>query len=383
MKVANYIEDGRLAGPQLRIVEVAKRLKAFNIFTTVICPVQESVAFRERLAKAGIEIKPVLLGRPSRSPATLLAYVLLFVPQMLRVWVYLRRERFDLVHCSGGAWQIKGAIAGKLAGSRVIWHLNDTNMPKLVYAGFRLLGRFCADAFIVAGSRVRAYYRLDDWKTRPVYEIQAPIDTAVFDPDTVQPNEKVASLPGMKVVTIANVNPNKDIETFIAMAGLLNDRLSRFYLSFVIVGPIYSSQNAYYRRLTGLIECRNLANVQFFGACNDVSGVLKAADVFVCTSRSEASPMVVWEAMAMRRAIVCTDVGDVPRFIVNDVSGYVVPVGDVQALATAVEKFVQDPQLREKCGRKARQLAFENLDITICVQRHRDAYLEAASMATG
>ena len=38
-------------------------------------------------------------------------------------------------------------------------------------------------------------------------------------------------------------------------------------------------------------------------------------DIYICTSNNEASPLSVWEAMSMEKAIISTDVGDVGKFI--------------------------------------------------------------------
>jgi len=59
----------------------------------------------------------------------------------------------DIVHCNG-AWQVKGIIAGKLAGAKVVWHLNDTRMPFFIKVVFSFLAVSSCDAFIAAGAVV-------------------------------------------------------------------------------------------------------------------------------------------------------------------------------------------------------------------------------------
>jgi glycosyltransferase involved in cell wall biosynthesis len=77
-------------------------------------------------------------------------------------------------------------------------------------------------------------------------------------------------------------------------------------------------------------------------------------DVYVCSSLAESSPVAVWEAMAMARPVVSTDVGDVPRHIADGENGYVVPVGDHAALAARALRLIEDPALARRLGANAR-----------------------------
>src|ERR1700730_12347645 len=131
-RVANVIEDGRVAGPQLRIMEVARRLAANGISTTVIHPRQDATDFMARLQAAKVRSVPLTMTRPHSGWSGFVRYGVTFAPDIWRLYRFVQAENFDIVHSSGGAWQFKGVIAGRLAGVPVIWHLNDTSMPWLV-----------------------------------------------------------------------------------------------------------------------------------------------------------------------------------------------------------------------------------------------------------
>ncbi len=76
----------------------------------------------------------------------------------------------------------------------------------------------------------------------------------------------------------------------------------------------------------------------------------------------------------MGKAIVTTDVGSVAQHIVDGVSGYIVPVRDVQALCKKVRLLVEQPALRQKIGAVARRTAVERLDIRHVAEKHRQIY---------
>lgn len=373
LKIANIIEEGRLGGPQIRIAEVAKHLTDEGIETSVILPNYKNEAFKKKLARYNIKTACFPLHRLTKDKRHLLRYVIFFLYEIIIVYKYFKKKRFDIVHCSGGSWQYKGVIAGKLAGSITLWHLNDTNMPIIVRFLFRLVARYFADGFIVAGQRVKEYYleRLD-FRTIPIFEIQAPVDTSVFDPDKVKKDKKIMECPGLKIVTVGNINPSKGIEYFIEMASILNKQYKN--LIYYIVGPIFNSQKNYSKKVFNMVQNFMLKNIHFYGPSENIPSLLKAADIYVCSSIAEASPVSLWEAMAMAKPIIATDVGDVSRFITDGENGFVVPTKDSGALAEKTGLLIQNESIRKKFGHKARRVARQHLDIDICIKKHKQSY---------
>ena len=373
MRVANIIEEGRLGGPQIRIAEVAKRLKEHGVETTVIYPKYQSDLFKQKLDTYGIRNIRLPLHRLTKDKKHLLAYFLFFFYDIIYLYLFFKREQFDIIHCSGGSWQFKGIIAGKLAGSKTLWHLNDTGMPGFLRWIFRLMAPKFADGLIVAGKRVRDYYveRLG-LGNMPIVECLPPVNTDRFDPSKVEYDKSISEADGLKIVTVANINPAKGLEYFMHMAAHLNSHHER--LNFFIVGPVYDTQKSYSKTLSKLRDKLQLNNLQFYGACRDVPSVLKAADIFVCTSLSESGPMSVWEAMSMEKAIVSTDVGEVARFLKNEEIGFIVPTKDAEALANKVSVLVENPDLRERFGKKAREAAKKYLDVEVVAMKHMKAY---------
>jgi len=245
-------------------------------------------------------------------------------------------------------------------------------MPWFVRLSFRVFSQM-TDVFVVARTRVKEYYLGQFSISKPVIEIQAPVDCSIFDPQKVVASKRL-SRSKLNVVLVANINPLKGIEYFIEMAFKLN-QVTTSTLEFYVVGPVYESQSSYAKKLRATIERTNLGNVHFLGPSSDVASILSAADIYVCSSVAEASPIAVWEAMSMAKAIVSTDVGDVRRFLVNGVAGYIVPPRSSEDLAKAVGSLATDPELRAQFGRKAREVALRNLDIAICAEKHLQTYL--------
>ena len=123
-----------------------------------------------------------------------------------------------------------------------------------------------------------------------------------------------------------------------------------------------------------MIKDKDIKNVYFIDSRKDVRPLLKAMDIYVCSSNNEASPLSVWEAMSMEKAIVSTDVGDVGRFIHDGVNGFIVEKEDADTLADRVTKLIERPQLRHDFGKSARAVAKSKLDLKICAHLHAEAY---------
>jgi len=374
IKVANVIMEGRFAGPQARIIVVAEKLQKYNIETIVVFPKNDSALFYERLTEKGIQVNPLSLHRLTKQKSHLMKFIASFIPELFSLYRLFKKENVDIVHCNG-SWQFKGIVAGKLAGAKVVWHLNDTNMLACINIIFRFLALHFCEAFITAGKRVNAYYLSGQkFAEKQIVEIQAPVDTSIFAPNKVKEDPKIAQWHGLKIITVGNINPFKGIEYFIEMASILSRQYNN--LNFFVIGPRFESQRCYLEKIFRTARNLGVKNLHFYGRSDDVSSVLKAADIYVCSSIAEASPISVWEAMAMAKPIVSTDVGDVSKFITDGECGFVVPPRDGAALAEKVSVLVENKDLRDKFGKSARAKAVKELDAEICANKHRIFYLQ-------
>ncbi len=131
------------------------------------------------------------------------------------------------------------------------------------------------------------------------------------------------------VVTAARLHPQKDLHLLVSAAELaVGERPGLRWFVFG-EGPLRAELESEVSR-RGLDGVVHLA-----GARPDVDDELAAADVVAVTSRWESGPLVVLEALALRRPIVATRVGLVPD-AVQAPHGRVVDVGDAAGFAAAL-----------------------------------------------
>jgi glycosyltransferase involved in cell wall biosynthesis len=82
--------------------------------------------------------------------------------------------------------------------------------------------------------------------------------------------------------------------------------------------------------------------------------MLARASLFVLPSRAEGLPLALLEAMASGCAVVAASVGGIPDVVDHGYNGLLVPPGDVDALARAIDRLVSNPALAGEMGRAAR-----------------------------
>ena len=103
--------------------------------------------------------------------------------------------------------------------------------------------------------------------------------------------------------------------------------------------------------------------IEMPGWLDDVRETLKGASVFVLPSYREGTPKSTLEAMAMARPVVTTDAPGCRETVVEGKNGYLVPVGDAQALAQAMLKFAHDPARVADMGTASLEMARDLFDV--------------------
>jgi glycosyltransferase involved in cell wall biosynthesis len=123
--------------------------------------------------------------------------------------------------------------------------------------------------------------------------------------------------------------------------------------------------------------------VHLLGRRRDVPDLLKAFDVFVLPSESEAHPLSLCEAMATGLPSVASNVGGVPEVIQDGRSGLLVPPKDVDALARAVKDLIESRELRERLGTRARERVRQEYSTERMLERYSDLYEEVLAKRAG
>jgi len=127
-------------------------------------------------------------------------------------------------------------------------------------------------------------------------------------------------------------------------------------LHMVFVGsgsPTFENTQRYIQEL-GLQD-----RIHLMGTRRDVPNLLAGFDLFALATEQEASGTVYVEAEAAGLPVIGTDVGGVSEMMRDGVTGILVPVHDHAALQSALERLIDNPELRRQMGDAGRRMVWE------------------------
>ena len=157
--------------------------------------------------------------------------------------------------------------------------------------------------------------------------------------------------PGEKLVMhISNFRPVKRLEDVVrAFAGIVRQVPARLIL--VGDGPDRGKAQ-HVARLEGIRD-----NILFLGKVESVAELLSCADLLLLPSETESFGLVALEAMSCGVPVVATRVGGVPEVVTHGVNGFLVDVGDHEAMAEAGIRLLSDSSLWHAASTAARTAA--------------------------
>jgi glycosyltransferase involved in cell wall biosynthesis len=115
--------------------------------------------------------------------------------------------------------------------------------------------------------------------------------------------------------------------------------------------------------------------IYLLGHRDDVSELMRAADIFALASEHEALPMSILEAMAAGLPIVATDVGGIPGVVTHGENGLLVPPEDPAAMAARLVELASDSDLRLAMGSVSRRRQRESWDAGRMIERYAEFLL--------
>ena len=118
-------------------------------------------------------------------------------------------------------------------------------------------------------------------------------------------------------------------------------------------------------------------SVIFEGETNDIWAAHRQSGFLVIPSRQEGLSNALLEAMASGLPSVVSDIPGNTAAVRNGVDGLVVPVGDVEALASAMVEMYRDSTLRMRLGRAARERVETTFSLAIVAEKLEQAYQQA------
>ncbi|MDZ4134440.1 MAG: glycosyltransferase, partial [Paracoccaceae bacterium] len=182
------------------------------------------------------------------------------------------------------------------------------------------------------------------------------------------------------LVAIGRLAEQKGLALLIAAVALASARHPGLHLTLVGDGPLRPV-------LKAAIAAQGLGGQVTFAGWQDEAGVraaLAAAQALVLPSFAEGLPVVVMEAMAAGRPVIATAIAGLPELVLPGITGWLVPAGDVDALAAAIDALAAtSPSRLAEMGQAGRLRVLARHDSDAEAAKLADLFAGAARGAGG
>ena len=204
-----------------------------------------------------------------------------------------------------------------------------------------------------------------------VYALANAIDERYFN---LEPGQ-----PGLTILFAGRVIPRKRVMDLVQAFSRL---LSQVPAARLHIAGETRTEPAYVESIRRWVHAAQLdEQVRFLGALPETALLREFAgcSVVALPSAQETAPMVIAQAMSAGKPVVATRVGGVGDMLGEDAArGLLVEVGDIERLAAAFTRLLQQPDLRAQMGRSGRAFAREHYHLEQVARRTSEVYRHMA-----
>lgn len=291
-----------------------------------------------------------------------------------------KQEKPDIVHLVGLKTMLWGSLACRMAGVKA--------MVSAVCGLGVLFDEKHAESFMTRS--ILKVLRMTHNKDRVKVIFQNNDDKAIFMNAKIMRESQCAFTNGsginlenydytpesdrgpVKVIFTARMVEDKGTLVLIDAAKKLESKY-KGKVQFLLCGGLDTNPNGITREM--LESCCDGEYIQWLGHRTDVLELLKQSHIMAFPSwYREGLPKSVIEAEAIGRPVVTTDSVGCRDTVIDGENGFLVQIKDSDALAAALSKLIEDKELRQTMGLKAREFAVSKFDIKDVVQTHLDVY---------
>ncbi len=336
---------------------------------SVICSLGR---WANEIQKRGIKIKNIKI---KRQISPFFDAITLF-----KLWNYIRKEKFDIVHTHNPKPGLLGQLAAKFSRVPIIINtVHGLYSKNRFFIFIEKIAALCSDLIFSQNK--------EDIETIIKEKISIPqkirylgngIDIEKFNIKRFSyefiksKKEQLGIRQDVKIVGIvARLVVEKGyldlFEAFRSVVKIFPDTI------LLIVGPKEpEKKDGINLEITKKYGIEN--NIKFLGERGDVDEILPLMDVLVLPSYREGMPRSILEAMAESRPIVATDIRGCREEIENGKSGILVPPKNPEKLAEKIIYFLSNKDYAQKLGNVARERVESNFDEKIIFEKINEEY---------
>lgn len=276
--------------------------------------------------------------------------------QVRRLARFLRNRRIDIIHTHDFYTNVFGMAAATLARVpvRIASRRETTGWRTGAQKSVERIAYRLAHAIVANSEAVRRQLSKEGVSTDKVVTVYNGLDlkrvTPGADNETPIPGLPL-EVSGPFVTILANLrNEVKDHSTFLRAASRIHKTMPEAHFILAGEGELTAAYQDYAAEL-------GVSSVTHFtGRCEHVAELLTRSDVCVLSSKAEGFSNSILEYMAAGRPVVTTEAGGAREAVRDGENGFVVPIGDDEAMADRILTLLNDTDRARAMGARGRRM---------------------------
>jgi glycosyltransferase involved in cell wall biosynthesis len=362
LRIAMMIETDGPGGAEMMVVRLSEELRRRGHEVIPVGPRKGTGWMDDMLRKTGFVPETFWLKRPI-DPSCVVRFVQLF-----------RRHAVDVVHSHEFTMAVYGSAAAKYMG---IPHVLT------MHGGFTATKALRRRVALRWAMRQSGYSVAVSAATRKEFAKDLGLRESAFTvvhngvPSTAGTAERVRREFGVTeretvILAVGNLDRNKNHRMLLEALVRLTSAGLTVPWKLIIAAGRSGDEHSY---LTEYVRAHQLEDrVHIVIGRSDISDLQALADIFVMPSLWEGLPMALLEAMVAGNAIIASATAGIPEAIVDGQDGVLVPPGDLNALAAALQTLLTDPRRRRELGDAAFARAHREFTVQVMTDRYESMY---------
>ena len=366
-----YILEATSGGTQKHVIDIAKSIDKSKFQIDIIYSTHRNKHFIEE--SSGIFNR--LYGLPIQRSASFSD-----VLNILRIRKIIKQNNYNIVHCHS----TKAGFVGRLAAffsrhPNVIYSPHgfmfcDTRIKlkrQLYLYMEKYLGYLTNKLIAVSGSERDLAIQHHIVPNKKIITLYNSIDPAEYEDFSYQnriPNKLLNSSEEIILGTVGRLYYQKDPITLIKSFKIINNKFPNTKLYIVGDGPLENECIAL------INELKLESKIILAGYQKNSKQYYEIFDIFLLSSHYEGLPYALLEAMMMGIPAVGTDVVGIKDLIKDGETGYLVPEGNYEELASKVIKILEHPESLSKFSLNSKEIAKVSFNFVEGIKEYQEFY---------
>ncbi|MES2863900.1 MAG: glycosyltransferase family 4 protein [Bacteroidota bacterium] len=259
---------------------------------------------------------------------------------------YCVQNKIQFIHAHSSSFFLAVLVKLTLPKIKIIWHDHYGNSEFLKDRKHFVL-KLCSLFFyrIIVVNQL-----LFNWNKEKMFCKKVSYLQNFPEIESLSGTTELKGIEGKRVVCLANIRPQKNIEMLIEVAkNICQDKAD---VTFHVVGKKFN--DSYQEKIIQLINNYKLEkNVFLYGSKNDIPNVLKQSTIGILTSSSEGLPVSLLEYGLSKLPVIATNVGQIKEVILDNKTGFLIESDDVTTFTNKLIYLIDNPQI---CANFANEL---------------------------